>query len=77
MNEIEELYDELRRVELFPLDYLPDYGYSPKEEVIQLIKEDIQEAENELYSNEFDYTDEELENERTQLCVSQGISRFC
>lgn len=77
MNEIEELYDELRRVELCPLDYLPDYGYSPKEEVIQLIKEDIQEAENELYSNECDYTDEELEKERTQLCVSQGISRFC
>ena len=28
-------------------------------------------------SSDFGYTDEELEEERTSLCISQGISRFC
>lgn len=36
-NELEELYKELNEVKACDLDYLPKYGYSSKEEIIQLI----------------------------------------
>lgn len=37
-NELEELYKELNEVKACDLDYLPKYGYSSKEEIIQLIE---------------------------------------
>lgn len=76
-NELEELYKELNDVRACELEYLPRYGYSPKEEVIQLIEEDIEELRTELECNQYDYTPDELEDERTALCISQGISRRC
>ena len=42
-NELEELYKELNEVKTCDLEYLPKYGYSSKEEIIQLIEEDIEE----------------------------------
>ncbi len=47
-NELEELYKELNEVKACDLDYLPKYGYSSKEEIIQLIEEDIEELRAEL-----------------------------
>lgn len=47
-NELEELYKELNEVKACDLDYLPKYGYSSKEEIIQLIGEDIEELRAEL-----------------------------
>lgn len=47
-NELEELYKELNKVKSSPLAYLPEYGYSSKEEVIQLIEEDIEELRTEI-----------------------------
>lgn len=76
-QELAQLEAELEEVRSCELEYLPQYGYSSKEEIIQLIQEDIRELESGLSDNEFDYTDEELELERTQLCISQGISRYC
>ena len=64
-NELEELYKELNEVKACDLDYLPKYGYSSKEEIIQLIEEDIEELRA------------ELEDERMFLCVSQGLPRYC
>lgn len=47
-NELEELYKELNKVRSSPLAYLPEYGYSSKEEIIQLIEEDIEELRTEI-----------------------------
>lgn len=76
-EELARLKAELKEVESFGLEYLPQYGYSSKEEIIELIKEDIKELEDELECVQFDYTDDELEHERTRLCCSLGISRNC
>ena len=76
-QELARLEAELKEVEACELEYLPKYGYSSKEEIIVLIKEDIEEAKAEVSTNESDYSDEELECERTQLCMSLGIPRYC
>ena len=76
-NELEELYKELNEVKACDLEYLPKYGYSSKEEIIQLIEEDIEELRAELECNQYDSTTDELEAERMFLVVSQGMSRHC
>lgn len=84
-DELEELYAELDEVKSCELEYLPKYGYSSKEEIIQLIEEDIREVKNSMnkrldsYASRISsgYTDESLEEERTSLCISQGLSRYC
>lgn len=72
-NELEELYKELNEVKACDLDYLPKYRYSSKEEIILLIEE----LRAELECNQYDYTPDELEDERMFLCVSQGMPRHC
>ena len=74
-TELETLYEEFEKVKSAPFEYLPEYGYSSKEEIIELIQGDIDELESKQET--FDYTEEELENERLALCLSQGISRYC
>lgn len=84
-NELEELYKELNKVRSSPLAYLPEYGYSSKEEIIQLIEEDIREVKKAMnkrldsYASRISsgYTEDSLEEERTSLCISQGLSRYC
>lgn len=76
-QELAQLEAELEEVKACELEYLPNYGYSSKAEIIELILEDIESVKAELSANEFDYTDEELECERTHLCMSLGISRYC
>ena len=76
-EELNELYAELDAVKASTLEYLPEYGYSPKDEIIQLIEEDIHELEDELEGISFDYEEDELEEERRLLCLSQGLSRWC
>lgn len=76
-NELEELYKELNEVKACDLDYLPKYGYSSKEEIIQLIEVDIEALRAELECNQYDYTPDELEDERTNLCLMQGVPRYC
>lgn len=76
-QELAQLEAELAEVKACELECLPNYGYSSKAEIIELIEEDIESVKAEISANEFDYTDEELEYERTQLCVSLGLSRFC
>lgn len=66
--ELDELYAELKAVEEYPDEYLPNYGYSPKEEIIELIKEDIEEEKNKETLPENDGMDYEA------LCHSQGLS---
>lgn len=76
-DELEELKAELEEVKSSNLEYLPNYGYSSKKELIELIEEDISELEAKIAKSQFSYTVEELELERTQLCISLGISRYC
>ena len=76
-QELAQLEAELEEVKACELEYLPNYGYSSKAEIIKEIELDIKEINAETSAHEFDYTDEELEYERTQLCCSLGISRYC
>lgn len=76
-NELEKLYKGLNEVKACDLEYLPKYGYSSKEEIIQLIEVDIEALRAELECNQYDYTPDELEDERMFLCLSQGLSRYC
>ena len=76
MDALAKLYAELEEVKSSPLEHLPSYGYSPKEEVMSDIEDEIarMEGEREEY---YEYTDEELERERESLCLSLGIPRYC
>ena len=82
VNELLQLEVELKKVESSNLEYLPEYGYSPKEEIIQLIKEDISDVKKEIDINlqletsgiSSEYTEKNLEEERTNLCLIQGLS---
>lgn len=64
-NELEELYKELNEVKACDLEYLPKYGYSSKEEIIQLIEEDIEELRAELECSQYDL---HLTNSKTKGC---------
>ena len=76
-QELAQLEAELAKVMACELEYLPDYGYSSQTKIIAEIEADIKEVKAEISANEFDYTDDELEYERTQLCCSLGIARYC
>lgn len=76
-EELNALYAELEAVRKSQLLYLPEYGYMEKEEVAALIQEDIADLEEEIRQSLSDYEDDELEQERRALCLSQGISRWC
>lgn len=47
------------------------YNVDTKDEAIQGVLESIE------VKPEYDYTENELEAERTYLCMSQGLSRYC
>lgn len=47
------------------------YNVDTKDEAIQGVIESIK------FEPEYDYTENELEAERTFLCLSQGLSRYC
>ncbi len=75
---IRELEAELEEVMASELKFLPNYGYSPKEEMIEIIQKEIDKAyEREMQKQDSYSDDDELEKERTYLCISQGISRYC
>lgn len=76
-EELNALYAELEAVRKSPLYFLPEYGYMDKEDVIHEIQEDIADLEEEIRQSLSDYEDDELEQERRALCLSQGISRWC
>ena len=76
---IRELEAELEEVMASELKFLPNYGYSPKEEMIEIIQKEIDEAYEREMQKQDSYSDDdnEIEKERTYLCISQGISRYC
>ena len=76
-QELAQLEAELAEVRACDLEYLPNYGYSSKNDIIREIELDIEEVKAEMAANGFDYTDEELEYARTRLCRILGLPRFC
>lgn len=77
-RELIELEEELANVSSREEIYLPDYGYSSKDEIIELINEDIAHVKDEIEKLSFgDYTESEQEEERSFICRLQGLSRFC
>lgn len=77
-EELNALQAELEAVQKSTLLYLPEYGYMDKEDVIREIQEDIAELEEEIRQSITDYEDEEeIEQERRVICLSQGLSRWC
>lgn len=75
-EELARLEAELANVFSRDAEYLPEYGYSPKDEIVGLIEEDIADVRAEMQSPSFDYSPEELEEERMRLCILQGIPRY-
>lgn len=76
-RELEQAEAEYERVRSYPRRTLPMYGYSPKEEVLELIQEEIDRIEGELELCEYYYEPWELEEERDSLCRSLGLARYC
>lgn len=73
MSDIEELKAELAEVLDMPEPEVCErYNVDEKSEAIEDLQREIKSLEKE----EFDTTEEELERERTFLCLSQGISRY-
>lgn len=77
MDELTRLEEELADVMKREDGYLADYGYESKDEVVRQIREDIEEVKAEMGRESFDYSEEELEEERTRLCMQLGIARYC
>ena len=75
MNELDNLYRELEEVSSTTPELVCEkYNADSKGEILALINAEI----NSIESDEEDYEQgEEIERERTDLCLSQGISRFC
>lgn len=73
-TQLQSLQDELNSVKSLSEKEVCDlYNAEKKSDIIEAIEEELKLDEK----NTFDYTDEELEEERCRLCVSQGISRYC
>lgn len=78
MNRLLELEDELSRVEEMSEDEVCSlYNTDSKEEILNLIKQDIEMMKEKELLMLYEDLDYELQKERDELCRSQGISRFC
>lgn len=77
MERLHELERELEEVKNTNLEFLPKYGGGNKSEIIALIEEDIKEVEDMIDEAAYDYTNDELEDERRYICESQGLLRYC
>ena len=78
-NNLSKLYEELAKVkEMTNKQVCRAYQVNYKREAIASIWDKISDIEDEIEEIEsLDYLDEEIEEERTNLCLSQGISRYC
>lgn len=70
MTELDSLYKELEEVKKYPGEYLPQYGYSPKKDIIELIEEDIIEEKEKLTEK---FTDDDG-MDYANLCRVLGLS---
>lgn len=76
MDDLEELKSELEAILRMPeAEVCERYNVDYKQEIIEVVQDEIKVLES--HEESFDYTEEELERERTNLCLSQGIGRYC
>ena len=67
-----EARQEIAKIKSMELEEVQKlYNVDTKDEAIQGVLESIE------VEPEYDYTESELEAERTFLCMSQGLSRYC
>ena len=77
-RELEQAEAEYEQVKSFTGRHLPQYGDSPKEEILQLLEDETGRLRGELEDAEAYYADPlELEDERDALCRLQGLARYC
>lgn len=70
-----ELQQELEKVMgMTEQQVMEAYNADNKQDIIDLIQDDMNQCSD---PEEYDYTDRELEEERSSLCRIQGLSRFC
>ena len=74
MDELNDLYVKLEQFKKTKEEFLPEYGYYTREEMISFFEEEIEKLEIKVEQPE--YTEEEFERELDNLCYSQGISRY-
>lgn len=89
MTPLDELYNEMEAVLNMPrAEVMAAYNADSKEEIVELIREEILQLENSTYPHvhtlilpfweeDEEEADKELERERAQTCLSQGLSRYC
>lgn len=76
MNELDELRAELAEVEaMSDAEVCEAFNADSKAEYVGILLWEISRLEAE--DVEFDYTEMELEAERSALCESQGLARWC
>ncbi len=77
-NDLAGLYNELANIkEMTNAQVCKTYQVNYKREAIALIQDEISSFESELEETTFDYTEEELEDERQAICRVQGLNRYC
>lgn len=76
-EELSSLCFELQSVRKSTRDCFPEYGYMNRAEVCEMLREEIARMEDALAEEQYDCFDDELEQERRTLCLSQGLSRWC
>ena len=73
---LEALYLELAEVmEMTEQQACTVHNVDCKAEIIEMLEEEIQSLPDE--DTGYDYTDDELEAERSTLCRSLGLRRYC
>lgn len=78
MNSFDTLYTELEHaMAMTEEEVRAAYHADSKEEIIALIREEIDFLERESNARTHFDEEDEQEEERLSICLSQGLSRYC
>ena len=78
ISTLDDLYSEVESIkDMTEEEAKRAYNVDSKDEILAILYEEITALEEEYEEQCFDYTLEELEAERTSLCLSQGMARYC
>ena len=77
-RELEQCYRELCALEcMTEEEACRCWNTDSKEDIRLCLEAEAEQLETSLREPEYDYEDDELEKERTAICRSQGLSRWC
>lgn len=78
ISTLNDLYSEVESIkDMTEEEAKRAYNVDSKDEILAILYEEITALEEEYEEQCFDYTPEEFEAERTALCLSQGLARYC